>query len=374
MINYDDLISERIMSLRQGFYLNYNLERNVVLTIKAIPGLIYSLLKGSEISLSLSKSEEEIMLYVNDNKHRPYYFKGYGFSERSEISIEKIVIDLIKSRDFQLVILNEANYQIVDAVISKEDLTYLLNNWLKNDQDELIIPLSKRPLNHLKMIDYIDLDKIKKWGNELFLGKNIFNFKDYIRDGKHGYNQEFSIRNILTEFYLENTELYYSVKLKNKEELTDFLILYQKAIVLIESKFTISSKQTKFLDSINKAIQQLNRAEEILATQPESIDNKHVQSEISNCQVLLKVCVFYDDGKNLEKAFNNIQKEYDYKYLPIFFPVNLIDQYMFYLKNLNEESAKFNIINNLIRLRAQYKKIIVVEGFDINNGAITLAI
>ena len=130
-----------------------------------------------------------------------------------------------------------------------------------------------------------------------------------------------------------------------------------------------------FNKAITKAISQLNSAEKIIFDESNSIDNELVNKELLDFQVILKLCIFYDDGRNLESAFQNISKNYDPSFLPIFISISTLVQYTSYFKILNIHTYKYNIIDNLLRLRKEYRiknKIIVIDGFDINTNSITV--
>jgi len=143
----------------------------------------------------------------------------------------------------------------------------------------------------------------------------------------------------------------------------------------LKSKYTISSKQTNFNNAITKAIQHLNEAEKIIYQNPQVINNEFVKKEVKDFKVILKLCVFYDDGRDLKKAFKNINDNYYINYLPIFISVSAMYESMSYLKILNEDTYKYNIIENLLRIRNEYwkkNKIIIIDGFNNLTGAITL--
>jgi hypothetical protein len=234
--------------------------------------------------------------------------------------------------------------------------------------------LSNISFTNEKKLIYIDSFKNGIWDNNLINDKPYFNFDEYLENGKHGYNQEFSIRNILSQFYQPNIELFPSIFKLNGEGFLDFVIIYEKAVVLIESKYTKSPKQTMFNKAITKAIKQLNSAERVICEEPNLIDNDLVKKELLNFQVILKICVFYDDGRNLRNAFQNISQNYDPRTLPLFISIDILNQFTSYLKILNSNNYKYNIIENLIRVRIEYReknKIIVIDGFDIKTGAIT---
>lgn len=376
LYNYDKNTFEKIQGLPQGFYLSYDSEKKVVLSVKSLAGLVSALVQGCPINLALTKDEKLTTLYIIDNERNPQYFKGNNFSkcDNKYGNFETIVIDLIRSTKFKLIILNETHYQIVNANINKENSFDLFNEWLHSKEKEFEIQLSNISFSNEKKLIYIDSFKNKIWDNNLINDKPYFNFDEYLENGKHGYNQEFSIRNILSQFYQPNVELFPSIFKLNGGEFLDFVIIYEKAVVLIESKYTISPKQTMFNKAITKAIKQLNSAEKIIFEEPNLIDNDLVKKELLNFQVILKICVFYDDGRNLRNAFQNISQNYDPQTLPLFISIDILNQFTSYLKMLNSNNYKYNIIENLLRVRIEYRKknkIIVIDGFDINTGAIT---
>lgn len=376
LYKYDKTTLEKIQSLPQGFYISYDSQKRVVLSIKSMSGLITTLVKGCPINLLLSKSDKLTTLYIIDNPINPQYFKGKGFSSHDTEyqNYESIVIDLIKSTEFKLIILNESNYQIANLNIKKENSINLFNNWLSDVEDEFELQISNMSFIDEKKIIYIDSEKNEIWNGNLINNKSYFNFDEYLKDGMHGYHQEFSIRNLLSQFYNPNTELFPSIQKTNGEELTDFLILYKKAVVIIESKYTISPKQTKFTSAISKAIEQLNKVEYIVRENPKIINHEFIKKEIIDFQVILKLCLFYDDGRDLKKAFKNFYEKYDINYLPIFVSIDVMAQFMSYLKILNGSNYKYNIIENLLKVRMEYRKknkIIIIDGFDNITGAVT---
>lgn len=134
-----------------------------------------------------------------------------------------------------------------------------------------------------------------------------------------------------------------------------------------------------FNKGISKAIKQLNSAERIIFKEPNSIDNNLVNKELFDFKVILKICVFYDDGRDLLNAFQNFSKNYDPLTLPLFISLGTFHQFASYLKirNMDNDNYKYYIIENLLRLRVEYReknKIIIIDGFDINTGALTLTI
>lgn len=376
LYDYEKKTFERIQTLPQGFYLSYDNDGNVVLSIKAVAGVVTSIVKGCQITLYLIKDEKLTTLYIMDNPQMPLYFKGVNFSglDNEFPDFEKVVMDLIKADRFTLVLMNEANYQIANSKINKVNSINIFKKWLEENEQVFEITLSNISLNTENMPMYIDSFQNKIWDNKLIDNKAYFKFDEYTKDGKHGYHQEFSFRNILSLYYQPNKELFHSIKKSNGEEFTDFVVIYEKAIVLIESKYTISTKQTMFNKAINKAVRQLANAEKIAIEQPNSIADSKVRQGLSNFEVLLKICIFYDDGRDLSNSFKNISTNYPPQTLPLFISIDIFYQFASYLQ-IHNENYKYYIIKNLLKIRAEYStrnQIIIINGFNINTGVIEL--
>jgi len=256
LYDYDEITLGKIQGLPQGFYLSYDKEKNVVLTFKLLPGELSSIVKGFPITLYLSKDEKLITLFILDHPKMPFFIKGINFSRQDEEyeDFEQIVIDLIKAESFTLVVINETHYQIVNTKIRKENSINFFKEWLNTEKQAFEIVLSDSNFSTEKIPMYFDSLKNQTWDNNLIDNKPYFKFNEYTKDGKHGYHQEFSLRNILSLYYEPNKELFHSVKKSNGEEFTDFVIIYEKTLVLIESKYTVSTKQTMFNKAISNSL------------------------------------------------------------------------------------------------------------------------
>lgn len=149
LYDYDKKTFETIRTLPQGFYLSYDKKKNVVLTIKALPGEVSSIVKGLPITLYLVKDEKLTTLYLLDHPTMPFYFKGMNFSSEDEEykNFEVVVVDLIKAKSFTLVVMNEAHYQIINSKISKENSISLFKEWLNNEEQVFEIVLSSSSFN-----------------------------------------------------------------------------------------------------------------------------------------------------------------------------------------------------------------------------------
>jgi hypothetical protein len=83
-------------------------------------------------------------------------------------------------------------------------------------------------------------------------------------DGKHGYTQEDALRNVLYYFFVKDFNCFISPKKIDGTELIDAVLILKEFVVLIESKYVISDKDTKKTQAIIKAISQLEEAEQYL--------------------------------------------------------------------------------------------------------------
>ncbi|WP_166919776.1 hypothetical protein [Flavobacterium poyangense] len=376
LYDYDKITLEKIQGLPQGFYLSYDKEKNVVLTLKVLPGEVSSIVKGIPITLYLIKNEKLITLYILDHPEMPFFFKGMKFSRQDNEykNFEEVVIDLIKAESFKLVVMNETHYQIINSKISKENSINLFKEWLNNKEQVFEIVLSDSSFRTDNNPMYIDSFKNQIWDNNLIDNKPYFKFDEYTKDGKHGYHQEFSLRNILSQYYEPNKELFHSVKKSTGEEFTDFVIIYEKTLVLIESKYTVSTKQTMFNKAISKAVKQLDTAEKTVLDHPELIDNSALSEQLPNFDTLLKMCIFYNDGRVLSNAFSNISQNHDPQALPLFITISTFYQFASYIQ-IQNENYRYLIIQNLLKIREEYfkkNKIVIIDSFDINTGAIGL--
>jgi hypothetical protein len=71
LYNYDKNTFEKIQGLPQGFYLSYDSEKKVVLSIKSLAGLVSALVQGCPVNLALTKDEKLTTLYIIDNERNP---------------------------------------------------------------------------------------------------------------------------------------------------------------------------------------------------------------------------------------------------------------------------------------------------------------
>lgn len=377
MYGYDPETLEKIMGLEQGYFISFDVSSKIIITIKTDVALLTSLIKGCPFHFLINKQNSFTSLIIEDNKESPFYITAKDFSKNNLDfeNFEDVIIELLKSKKIKLNYFNDSNFQLFSTELNKTYDFKNFINWLEtNDDSEFKIEIENTVFAGNQDIIFLDIAENNKWKNNFVNGKPYYKFSDYLGDGKHGYNQEHALRSVFSKYFVPNEELFYSIKKRNNLELTDFTIIYQKAILLIESKYTISSKQNKFNDAIVKSIHQLNNAENILRNEIEQVKELELKEKFENFQVILKICVFNDDGRNLTYAFKNVKNNFDKRILPIFISVYTLKQTFSFLQLSTTKDYKVNIIENLLKLRYENreKDIIVIDGIDIEKGIITL--
>ncbi|MGV9004989.1 hypothetical protein [Flavobacterium sp.] len=377
MYIYDTETFEKIRSLEQGYIIRFDSNFEIVIAIKTDIALLTNLINGCPFHFLINKKNSYTSLIIEDNKESPFYITAKDFSKTNSDfkNFENIIIDLLKSEKITVNYFNDSNFQLFTTELNKNNDFQNFINWVNsNNENEYQIEIKNIAFTGKKDIIFLDLIENNKWGNNGINGKPYYKFSDYLGDGKHGYNQEHNLRSVFSKYFIPNEELFYSIKKVNNLELTDFTIIYKKAILLIESKYTLSSKQNKFNDAIVKSIQQLNNAENILRNELQQIKELEIKEKIKNFQIILKICVFNDDGRNLENAFKNVKNNFDKRILPIFISVYTLKQTLSFLQLNTKKNYKVNIIENLLKLTYENREreIIVIDEMDIENGIITL--
>jgi hypothetical protein len=185
--------------------------------------------------------------------------------------------------------------------------------------------------------------------------EHAFNYDQFLGDGKHGYHQELGITVTLERFFKRGTELFVSPKYIDGLEFSDYLLLNKNAVIVIESKYVISSKSTKRHQAIKKAIHQLNRAEQSILAGEAGLEDKVIKSALKGTTVVLKVCLLNsaiqlndDNAKNIADSFSKCE-------LPIFISVAGFFNLLTGLGLKNAPIVSDNLFFNLIRLYQSYQ-------------------
>lgn len=384
---------EELKSLLQGFLMEIDEDGMVILLIKLEASSINQLIRGCKIELVVRNptlTERGTTLYVYDQQ-TPLWVSAEKLSEEDTnyLHFDKVIVRLIESEKVRIAYFNFQNLPIFTTILAKESRINEFNEWIsyvfnsnenmEKVEDGYFLPETYEKgfkfeipnednTNAEKLIIY-SIDEELNWG-EYWNGKdNFYRHSDFITDGKHGYDQELSIRANLSRFFEPGIELFHSPISNNKNEITDFLIHYKRAILLIESKFVISSKQTKLNQSILKAVKQLNTAEAIISSSPENILDSEIRSMAESKEIILRFCLHNDNLIIDEFKCRNLINTVPKKELPIFISVAVFFQLIGAIREQNEEGYKFNFIQNMINIYDNYlesdDKLLVVREFKL---------
>ncbi len=394
-----DKVLDKISSLVQGFWIEKESDGTVVVLMKFEASILTKLIQGSDFEFVFRNpklSNRSITLYVYDNIKEPLWVTGRKFSNEDKLYLgfDEISIELIKATKIRVAYYTHKNTCIFTTTLTKENNYKNFESWIIdryrdlediNCEDEeyfypenikkgFSIKIENKDCSEEPKINFFipNLDKITESNYEEAVDK--YNFNDYLKDGKHGYNQEISLYDFLKDIFTVDEELFFSPKLENENELIDFFIIDNDAILLFESKFVLSNKKTKLDKALSKAIEQLNHAENIIKNKTTLIKNPQIKSKIQKPPVIIRVCVYNDSQSLFGGKTKNIISKFSKNELPIFISVTMLFQLIADLKIRNAEMLTPNLIRNFIDIYTKYietkeDEIIVIRQYKIRKQA-----
>ncbi len=384
-----------ISSLVQGFWLEINEQDEIVLHLKFEASILTKLITGCKFELVIRNPKilsRSVTLYIYDNYKDPLYvtWSEFGIEDKTFLGFDDTTLKLVESTKVRVVYYNHKNIPFFTKLLEKENMIENFKSWIYivfNDlnpvskvSDGYFIPENslKGFLITIKNMDCSNDPKINfftpletfEWGEDLS-ENDYYNFDEYLVDGKHGYNQEISIKSFLYPFFEVNQELFYSPKMSNGNEFIDFLICHYNAVVLLESKNIISEKQTKLNKALIKAVNQLNSASKTILEGNVALENKDLENHLKQCDIVLRICLYNDSLNLLEGKTKNLVNSYDKHELPIFMSVRVFFQLVGHLKLSYGEKYKYNLIQNLVYLYEQFlendEEIFLMKEFSVLN-------
>ncbi|TXD50183.1 MULTISPECIES: hypothetical protein [unclassified Polaribacter] len=373
-----DKVLEKVNSLVQGFWLVIDDEGIPVLLMKFEASILTSLIAGCKIEMVVRNPKLEnrgSTLYLYDKEKDPLWitWQKFGKEDKVYIGFDEVIIRLLQTEKLRVAYYNHHNEPVFTTVIDKKNTFNSFKEWVIDiySSNELLEKVAdgyyapetkdkgftinienKDSSSEEKMTIFNPLKGIE-WNGEL--NESGYNFNNYLKDGKHGYNQEISIKGNLINYFTANEELYYSPKKIDGTELIDFLIHYKKATILIESKFILSEKQTKLNQAFSKAVTQLNEAEKIVRTDLTKIENDNdIIEKLTDNEVIIRLCLFNDSKTVNNEKLKNVIGKFEKTELPIFISCTTFFQLLGDIKIKNEEFYKYNTIQNLIFLYNEF--------------------
>lgn len=224
-----------------------------------------------------------------------------------------MAIQLAHTRIIKLAVFNAAAVCVYTAHLPVETDTQDFNGWLfqvynaddhrnpvkhsvlhnkpgRSTQGYSIFPQNRDHRDEPKML-IISIPPPDASPNELSVGRQVFSYDMFTRDGKHGYHQESAVTTVLERFFKRGVDLFVSPKYSDGREFADYLIINNNAVIIVESKYVISTKSAKRHQAITKAIGQLNRAEKEILESTLDLEDPVVTSTLSQTTVVLKLCL-----------------------------------------------------------------------------------
>jgi hypothetical protein len=388
---------ERIKSLVQGFWLELDEDEMPVLLLKLEASLTTSVINGMPIEIVLRNpniTPRSCTLYIYDIPKNPFYVSWSNFDEEDKNikGFDRVAIKLTSSMSITLVLFNELSHPIFTTKLGIETSIEQLHNWLykvynledykyhEPPEDEgyyfpetelkgFKIKILNKDNSKEQKLTIIAPEYNEEWRDNAPFTGEAFNYDDFTGDGKHGYYQELSIANNLSKFFSVGIDLFISPKNADGTEFTDFVIIYKTAMILIESKYVISEKQTKKHSAITKAVYQLKTAEKSILLKKVNLSDKSLSERFNNASIVSKVCLVNDRLILTDENSNAITTKFKKEELPLFISVSSFFQLVASLKLKNESYLSQNLIFNTKKLHVEFLnsdgKILYVREFSI---------
>lgn len=336
-----------IFDLPQGIKLSSS-EGEVFLEVKLLAAELISFINSATICLDVDKLTKTICLKIKDKENDPFLiFQSFENSLiEQDIPIE--IWNLIKVTEFSLIVYNDDNYLICKIPVSKYNLINEFESWVLSTDNHFKCLFEKIDFsNKLKTI-FLDSVKSKTWEGNLIHNKEYFKLEEYFEDGRHGYIHEYSIRNLLQTVFIPNRNLFWSPKKIDETELTDFLIFTSNIVLVIESKYVVSSKSTNFNKAIVKGVRQLRDAHKMIKSKQIITTNNELNEMLQKVDVSFRICVFNDSSSNHIKKFRNVIDTFDRKDLPMFVTSSFLGQLLWLLRIKYKEDADVQFFKYII--------------------------
>lgn len=375
----------------QGFILEFDNESMPVLLMKFDAAILGSIIKGCAMELLINNPRLTVSclsLVIYDNKKYPCWADGVDISSKDHVHVDfsTDAINLIGKKQIRIGLYNELLIPIYFSVVPLEFDLLKWEQWIfayYNDPTTLLSPKPNLGLTTKELykgfsisIENLDHSKQEKLNINFNLSEGFnadkmslrgYNIDDYSENGKHGYNQELSVKHILGTYFEIGKELFIGPKNTDGTEFIDFVLLLDDTYILFESKYVISTKSNKSTGALNKAIIQLNRADELIRFKKIEMEDKDLGKGLISRKFNLKICLHNDSLYLSEEKCKPLIKKFDKRELPMFMSVSVLNQFLagFHIKN--KEYFHLNLKRNLVnRFRSFYcsdELIMIVQDF-----------
>jgi len=369
----------------ETFCFDYDINGVLMLYLKLSPKMIISVLNGVSIKFIFRNPNIEknsISLYIEDVKNNPFYLTKY--SNYKDNSIQNNLLpgieefnEYLNNRTFIRVSVFDYLFKHiytndVDLISPIEDIVSWHERILKlspHPSFDFDSPIENENTGYAIRLKPIIMGKTTKYTNIKF--KSVWNEKtpyivstnrndeffdiaNYIKKGYLGYYQEMHIKEILSNYFEPNTQLFSSIKLCNMAELTDFVILFQDVTVLIESKVDsafdkypakIKEKEKAVTKSIHKATKQLISAKKILEESIDMIKNADFKSIFRKSSRVLRICLISDDLLLNQNSLKESLSQFSRRDIPMIMSISM------FAEMLHKFQTKTTITQSLLMMQ-----------------------
>lgn len=358
----------KLQKLAQGYLLEVNDHNQVNLYLKLDASVVESVFGGCEIQIIIELDNGYPCFVINilDNIYTPLWFKDFPHNidyDKFLIHFNSVINSFKVNSNINLSIY-DLNTMPLDTFTLQTDFnTVNWHSWSRKQFDTQNIDYSPFIIN-IKNIEVKPEDRIVSIlniiENDKLIHHDVIDYKNLKNNGKHGYAQEHSILSMLTQFFRIDKNLFVSPKYEsNDNEYTDFLIIIEDLIILIESKFSISTKPTNILTGLKKGTRQLFIAQKNIRQSVSIISSsgKSLNNNLVHQKKVIRLCLYnsnIDINKHIE-ALKTYAKKNNYL-LPAF--ANTVDVFQFlgFLKEEDPENFELNLANNLKDMLTTFHK------------------
>ena len=365
---YDDMMGTLCP---ESFFFDYDNDACLCLFLKLLPKQIISIINGVSFRLVYRNPNIEqhcIVLYIDDIAGASFYISKskYDDSQKCPIWLPDYIeiakhfssFDFIRvaifdqkqrnvyTKDIKVILPDESIIQWINRMLRTDEAPFLnLNNPIENQDTGYTIRLRNDPEHY--WVEHFNLHLNQIWGNNPYLAStnkyiHSFSIANYMEESLLGYFQEQTIKELLSDLFIPNLQMFHSPHLVNHTELTDFFIVVNRRIILIESKVDaafnahqdkIKKKESAVTSHIRKATIQLNRAQRIIMENTEQIENAIIKECCVDISRLYSICVIGDDMLvNIESIKSSLA---NYDRIPIIMSISVFVEMLKRFPNAN---------------------------------------
>lgn len=381
----------------QGFAFEFDDESMPVILIKLDAAILTSIIKGCPLELLINNprlTHKSLSLVIYDNKKYPSWMDGVEIFSKDKVYSEfsPDVINLLGKKEIRLALYNEVLMPIFFTVVPLEFDQSRWEHWITDFYTNpltLLLPEPSPGLTTQELYrgfpiliansDHSGEQKLKinfsitEGINANKLSVKGYDFNEYAENGKHGYNQELSIKHILATYFEIGQELFISPLNKDKTEFTDFILLLDDTYILFESKYVLSTKPTKINAALSKAVEQLSRADELIRSETLQLDDAILMDVLKDRKFNLKICLHNDSLYLTTNKCLSIINKFDKMDLPMFMSVSVLNQFLaaFHIKNPEHFhlNLKINLIDRFYDFYTTDEQVIILREFGFGGQA-----